>query len=343
VKQRVLIVDDSPFIRRMIGDWLSGEPDIEVVGTCNDGDEAVEQNRKLKPDVITLDVEMPKRDGISALREIMDKDPTAVLMVSSVTLEGAKLTMTALDIGAFDFVTKPQGASSLKFVEAKQELLDKVRAAKHARLSVTHGSFAKVSEVSGSTDKVALIASSTGGPKALTALWRALPKRFPAPILIVQHMPEGFTASLAHRLDEICTVPCKEATARDKVTPGLALVAPGGKHMLVRDDGSIELNTEPTVHGVRPAADLLFASAAQVYGERIVGTVLTGMGVDGAEGSVAIRKAGGVMLGESEETAAIYGMPKAAKAAGGIDAEFPLHEMAHAIVSKLAGRAESVA
>ena len=343
MRQRVLIVDDSPFIRRMIGDWLSGEPDIEVVGTCNDGDEAVEQNRLLKPDVITLDVEMPKRDGISALREIMEKDPTAVLMVSSVTLEGAKLTMTALEIGAIDFVTKPQGGSSLKFVEAKEELLGKIRAAKYARLTATRSPVAKAADLSGRTNKVALIASSTGGPKALAALWRALPKRFPAPILIVQHMPEGFTASLAHRLDEIGTVPCKEATSRDKVTPGLALIAPGGKHMLVRDDGSILLNTEPTIHGVRPAADLLFESAAKVYGKRIVGTILTGMGVDGADGALAVRAAGGVMLGESEETATIYGMPKAAMRAGGIDAEFPLHEMAHAIVSKLARRAKSVA
>lgn len=338
MKLRVLIVDDSPFIRRMINDWFKTESDIEVVGHCKDGDEAVEKTKSLKPDVVTMDVEMPKRDGISALREIMADCPTAVLMVSSVTLEGAKLTLKALELGAVDFVTKPQGGSSLKFIEAKEELLEKVRAAKHARLSATKQPVSKVGVVRRSSDKVFVIACSTGGPKALSSLWAALPKGFPSPILIVQHMPEGFTASLALRLDSLGTVPCKEATERDKVTRGLALIAPGGRHMLVRPNGSIELNDEPTIHGVRPSADLLFNSVAEVYSTQVVGTVLTGMGRDGANGAANIRKAGGFMLGESEETAAIYGMPKAAKDAGGIDAEFPLHEMAHALVSKLAGR-----
>lgn len=324
----------------MINDWLNTESDIEVVGQCKDGDEAVEKTKSLKPDVVTMDVEMPRRDGISALREIMADCPTAVLMVSSVTLEGAKLTLKALELGAVDFVTKPQGGSSLKFIEAKEELLQKVRTAKHARLSATKQPVSKVGVVRRSSDKVFVIASSTGGPKALASLWAALPKGFPAPILMVQHMPEGFTASLAQRLDSLGTVPCKEATERDKVTRGLALLAPGGKHMVVRPDGSIELNDKPSLHGVRPAADYLFKTAAEVYGNKVVGAILTGMGRDGAKGAVDVRKAGGFMLGESEETAAIYGMPKAAMEAGGINAEFPLHEMAHALVSKLAGRSK---
>lgn len=340
MKLRVLIVDDSPFIRRMINDWLKTESDIEVVGQCKDGDEAVEKTKALKPDVVTMDVEMPKRDGISALREIMSDCPTAVLMVSSVTLQGAKLTLKALELGAVDFVTKPQGGSSLKFIQAKEELLTKIRAAKHARLSPYKEPVAKVGTVRRSTDKIFVIASSTGGPKALARLWAALPKGFPAPILIVQHMPEGFTTSLAQRLDSIGTVPCKEATKRDRVTRGLALVAPGGKHMTVREDGSINLSEEPSLHGVRPAADYLFESVAKVYGDKIVGAVLTGMGRDGADGAVAIRKAGGFVLGESKVTAAIYGMPQAAMEAGGVDAEFPLHEMAHALVSRLAGRSK---
>ena len=335
---RVLIVDDSPFIRRMISDWLKPEPDIEIVGQCKDGNEAVEMTKSLKPDVITMDVEMPKRDGISALREIMQECPTAVLMVSSVTVEGAKLTMKALELGAVDFVTKPQGGSSLKFVEAKEELISKIRATKGVRLSPFKQPLAKVGQVRRNTDRVFVIASSTGGPKALASLWTALPKDFPAPILIVQHMPEGFTASLAQRLDSLGTVPCKEATERDKVTRGLALLAPGGKHMTVDKDGKIVLDTRPSLHGVRPAADFLFETASEVYGNKVVGAVLTGMGRDGAAGAVAIRNAGGFVVGESEETTAIYGMPKAAKEAGGIDAEFPLYEMAHALVSRLVGR-----
>ena len=340
---RVVAIDDSPFILRMLKDWLSSEPDIEVVGVGKDGDEAIRLAKELKPDVMTLDVEMPRRDGISALEEIMKSSPLPVVMVSSVTTVGAKLTLRALELGAVDFVTKPQGGASLKFVQAKEELIAKVRAAKTARLHSKTVPVAQVEAVKGKTDKIVVLASSTGGPRALVCLWRALPKGFPAPILLVQHMPAGFTTSLAQRLDSVGTVPCKEASESDRVTPGLALLAPGDQHMIVSKNGSIVLTSDPTVHGVRPAADVLFASVSKVYGDRIVGAVLTGMGKDGAEGSVLIRKAGGLMFGESNESATIYGMPKAALDAGGIDAEFPLSEMARAIVSKLRRRDKGAA
>lgn len=340
---RVVTVDDSPFILRMLKDWLTAESDIEVVGVGKDGDEAIQLARELKPDVMTLDVEMPRRDGISALEEIMKSSPLPVVMVSSVTTVGATLTLRALELGAVDFVTKPQGGASLKFVQARDELIAKVRAAKTARLHGKTAAITQVAAVKVKTDKVVVLASSTGGPRALVSLWQALPKGFPAPILLVQHMPAGFTASLAQRLDSIGTVPCKEATESDHVTPGLALLAPGDRHMIVSKGGAIRLTDDPTVHGVRPAADVLFASVSKAYGDRIVGAVLTGMGKDGAEGSVLIRKTGGLMLGESEESATIYGMPRAAMEAGGIDAEFPLSEMAHAIVSKLRRRVKGAA
>lgn len=327
----------------MIGDWLKQEPGIEVVGQCKDGEEAVEQAIALKPDVITLDVEMPRKDGITALQEIMEKAPTAVLMVSSVTTEGAKLTLKALELGAVDFVTKPQGGSSLKFVMAQDELIGKIRAAKSAKLSILKPRVTQSAPAVNKTDLVVAMASSTGGPKSLAELWKSLPKRFSAPILMVQHMPEGFTASLAQRLDHIGTVPCKEAHDGDSIAPGLAIIAPGGRHMTVTSKGIIKLDDRPTIHGVRPAADYLFQTAAELYGRRLVGVVLTGMGRDGADGAVAIRKAGGFVLGESEETAVIYGMPKAAKEAGGVDAEFPLHEMGHALCGVLSRRSKSVA
>lgn len=352
MKTRVLVVDDSPFIRRILSDWITSEPDMEVIGAATNGKEAVEMAAKLQPDVITLDVEMPVMNGIAALEQIMASRPLPVLMVSSVTTQGAEETMRALDLGAYDFVTKPQGSSSLKIVEAKDELLKKLRAANSVRFRkgaplpkpaasapkptlTTPRSFAPTPKM---TDRLVLIASSTGGPKALAHLWHMLPKGFPAPILIVQHMPAGFTESFARRLDSIGTVPCKEAQEGDRIVPGMALIAPGGKHMVIGSDGLIHLNNDGLIHGTRPAADPLFFSAVQRYGNKIVAAILTGMGRDGAEGALAVRRSGGTVYGESEETCTIYGMPKAALAAGGIDAEYGIGEIAPAIVQALEGR-----
>jgi two-component system, chemotaxis family, protein-glutamate methylesterase/glutaminase len=339
MKQKVLIVDDSPFIRRLLTDWIKNEADFEVVGTAANGNEAVALANQLKPDVITMDVEMPIRDGISALEEIMDVCPTAVLMVSSITTQGAAATLRALELGAYDFVTKPQGSNSLKFIGSKDELVEKLREAKSAKLHKTLRRSAPVKAADGTgKDRVVLIASSTGGPRALANLWEGLPKGFEAAILMVQHMPAGFTESLAKRLDSMGTVPCREAKHGDVVTPGQALLAPGGKHMIVRSSGQIELTNEPPIHGVRPAADHLFLSAAGVFGKQALGVVLTGMGKDGAEGAVTLRKVGAKVYGESEDTCTIYGMPKAAKNLDGIDAEFGIHEMASAIVAGLKER-----
>ncbi|MFW5698125.1 MAG: protein-glutamate methylesterase/protein-glutamine glutaminase, partial [Fimbriimonadaceae bacterium] len=316
MKQRVLVVDDSAFVRRMISDWIVQDDDLELAGIAKNGGEAVEACKRLKPDVITLDVHMPEMDGVTALEKIMAECPTSVIMVSTETTEGAKQTIRCLDLGALDFVSKPQGSTSMKLVEAKQELLSKVRDARFARMIRSRTPVEPKQAVRSKTDKVVVIASSTGGPRALVTLFESLPKGFSAPVLIVQHMPAGFTESFAKRLDQIGTVPCKQASEGDRLTPGLALLAPGGRHMQINDKGAIELNDDPSVHGVRPAADKLFVTAAKQYGKRIVGLVLTGMGRDGAAGAKAVADSGGVVYGEAESTCTIYGMPKAAKAQG---------------------------
>lgn len=335
-KQRILIVDDSSFVRRMLQDWASAEPDLEVVGVAKNGQEGIDLARSLKPDIVTLDVEMPVMTGLEALPEIL-KTGARVLMVSSVTLQGARCTLQALDAGAYDFVTKPTGASSLKFVEAKSEILDKIRAARYARAQAKPSAVIRAPQVKRTSDKLVVVASSTGGPRTLRTFFDGLPQGFPCPILIVQHMPPGFTQSLAFRLNEVGTVPCKEAEDGELVCPGQAYIAPGGKHMSIDQSGHIRLDDDPNIHGVKPAAEKLFLSAAQHYGRKVIGLVLTGMGKDGADGAVAIRKAGGQVFGESEASCVIYGMPKAAKQAGGIDAEFKIEEIPAALVGALSG------
>lgn len=334
-KQTVLIVDDSAFVRRMLQDWIGAEPDLEIVGVAHNGEQGIAMAKELKPDVVTLDVEMPVMNGLQALPQILAAG-AKVLMVSSVTTSGAKATLDSLDAGAYDFVTKPNNGASIQFVQVKQEILDKIRAARYARDNRIAKIVSPVKQLRLTTDKIVVIASSTGGPKTLRDLFEALPKSFPAPILVVQHMPATFTASLAARLNDLGTVPCQEAKDGDYVEKGKAYIAPGGYHMVVGNDNILRLNHEPPIHGVRPAADNLFFSAAKAYGSKTLGVVLTGMGRDGADGAVAIRNAGGIVFGEAESTCVIYGMPKAAKQAGGIDEEFALQDMAAAIAGALA-------
>jgi len=340
MKTRVLIIDDSPFIRRMLSDWLKDAPDFEVAGVATNGEEGVRLVQELKPDIVTLDVEMPVMDGLTALGRIMACGPLPVLMVSSVTTQGAEQTIKALELGAVDFVTKPDGGAGFKFVRSKDELLDKLRGVRSARVGghPTTSHTARPASVR-QTDKTVLIASSTGGPKALATLFAGLPKGFPAPVLIVQHMPAGFTASFARRLEQIGAMPVHEAADGETVKAGIALVAPGGRHMSVTADGRVKLTDEPPQHGVRPAADFLFKTGAKVYGSQAIGVVLTGMGRDGAAGALELRNSGGTVLGECESSCVVYGMPKAAKEIGAIDAEFPIDEMAQAIVASLNGRA----
>jgi two-component system, chemotaxis family, protein-glutamate methylesterase/glutaminase len=342
-KIRILIVDDSPLLRQVLVDMLSEEADIEVVGVGRDGLEAVKLAKELKPDVMTLDVEMPRMSGLEALGLIMKESPVPVVMVSTKTSGGAEATIEALEKGAVDFVCKPRSGSFTALRDVHDELVSKIRHARNATIGSALRTPTRAAVPARASDKVVLVATSTGGPKALTCLFETLPKNWQVPILIVQHMPIGFTASLAARLDRIGTVPCREAVDGDVIKPGLALLAPGGLHMRVDSSGRIGLFDGPHLHGVRPAADYLFESAVKHYGSKCLGAVLTGMGKDGAAGALAIKAAGGHVLGESESSCTVYGMPRAAKELGAIAGEYPIHEIGHALVATAAGRLKGAA
>lgn len=335
-RQRVLIVDDSPFIRRMISDWIRMESDLEVVGVAANADEAIALALAAQPDVVSLDVEMPGMSGLQALPSILAACPR-VLMVSSLTTRGASQTISALEAGAYDFVAKPSGSNSLAFLQCRAELLDKLRAARYVQVRRPVESERPEQSMPTSSDRVVVIASSTGGPGALKTLWQGLPKGFPAPIVVVQHLPKGFSTSFARRLDDLGTVACLQAEDRARLRPGFAYIAPDGFHATIDAAFRIRLVEGPSVNGVCPAADALFESAAQWLGNRTIGLVLSGMGRDGAAGAAKIRQVGGLVYGQNEDTCVIYGMPKAARLAGGIDAEYPLGYLAGALCSAVAG------
>lgn len=341
-KTRVLITDDSPLIRKMLVSTLQRYEGFEVVGEAKNGLEAIEMTKAFKPDVITMDVEMPRCNGLEALEAIMSQCPTPVMMLSSLTAHGAKETIKALELGAFEFMQKPEDRF-LGFAQLEGELIAKLRSWKDVRLGRGHAKPVQPAPLKPvKSDYVVVIASSTGGPKALTVLFNSLPKGFPAPILIAQHMPAGFTKGLADRLDGFGVTVTLEAAHGMAVLPGQCLVAPGQKHMTVKN-GHVELNEEPTLHGVRPAADYLFMSAAKQYGKHCIGVVLTGMGRDGAEGAHSIVKAGGYTIGEAESTCTVYGMPKAAYDRGGISQELPIQEIGGELLKLVTGEKKNAA
>ena len=342
-KPRVLVVDDSAFMRRVTSQIIDDSGEFVVCGTARNGMDALKQVHALDPDIVTLDVDMPELDGLSALGYIMSETPRAVVMLSAGTTNGGQeATLRALELGAVDFVLKPSGAISLDLPIVADRLLDALRAAAAAtragwrRLprAVAEGAPTMLEPLSHATSAV-VIAASTGGPRALAAVVPQLPRALPAAVLIVQHMPAGFTKSLAQRLDSISALRVDEAEEGAPVVHGRAYVAPGGLHMTVRDDGTgprIALDrTTPPLWGVRPAADYLFRSAASVFGASTVGVVLTGMGRDGAEGTRLIRAAGGRAVVQDRETATIFGMPQVAVQHAGADRVAPLGEIAAAI------------
>jgi two-component system chemotaxis response regulator CheB len=318
-KVRVLVVDDSALMRKLIPEMLESDRSIEVVGTAMDGTFCLKKIEELQPDVITLDLQMPGMNGIDTLKEIMRRKPLPVIVVSSHSTEGASVTFKALGLGAFDFVTKPQDASA-HMADASKELIAKIKAAADSKVVRPSRAIAPVEKISKAKAPLALtklvaIGVSTGGPQALEFLLAQLPPDFPGAIVVVQHMPEGFTEMFAHRLDELCSLRVKEAQSGDFLQAGRVLICPGSRHMRVKRmamGDMVVLNEEARVNGHRPSVDVLFRSAAEEFGPQAVAVIMTGMGDDGAEGLGAVKQAGGMTIAQSEESCVVFGMPKAA-------------------------------
>ncbi|QKS71418.1 chemotaxis response regulator protein-glutamate methylesterase [Paenalkalicoccus suaedae] len=320
----VLVVDDSAFMRKMIGDMLDSEPDIHVVARARNGKDAVEKSLQYKPDVITMDVEMPIMSGLEALTHILKSHKIPVIMLSSLTKTGAETTIRAMELGAFDFIAKPSGSISLDIDKVKHELLDRVRIASKVPLSKL-GKISVRSEplqISATqaqakpTHTIVAIGTSTGGPKALQTVLRQLPENFPFPIMIVQHMPKGFTKSLAERLNSLCEIGVKEAEDGEILKKGIAYIAPGGYHLKVRGVGTsvaIRLDQDELVSGHRPSVDAMFMSLADAKVKRVIAITMTGMGSDGKKGLIQLKESlHTIAIAESEQTCVVFGMPRAA-------------------------------
>ncbi len=320
---RVLIVDDSAFVRRAVERMLAPTPGLKIVGTAANGREAIEQVRVLRPDVVVMDVNMPEMDGLEALRHIMAETPTSVVMLSTLTREWAEPTLAALDIGAVDFLDKSAAGTTMDIYALAPVLREKVLAAAGASVAPLERGDATARTVPDGVTRlpvsgryeVVVIGASTGGPRALVEVLSQLPGTFPTGIVIAQHMPPGFTETLAERLDQRTAFEVREGASGMRVQPGHVILAPGGKQItLARDSAGVHVDIDAGPSNLlhRPSVDLLFQSAAEVVGDRAIGVVLTGMGDDGARGLRALRQAGGRTLAESEATAVIYGMPRAA-------------------------------
>ncbi|MDF0725167.1 chemotaxis response regulator protein-glutamate methylesterase [Cytobacillus sp. S13-E01] len=353
-KIKVLIVDDSAFMRKLISDFLTSEPKIEVVGIARNGVDALTKVKELNPDVITMDVEMPLMNGLEALKVIMSEHPLPVIMLSSTTSVGAENTMVAMQYGAFDFITKPSGAISLDLHLIKDEIVNKVLQASKANMSglkktiqltkspsripkeYSKIELSKINSLNKSNRKILSIGTSTGGPRALSQVLPKLPKSINAPILIVQHMPAGFTKSLATRLDSLCDIEVKEAEQGDVLKKGIAYIAPGGYHLKVKNIGTslaIEIDQSEVRNGHRPSVDVMFESISEVEDYDNVAVIMTGMGSDGSLGLRKLKSNGRVhAIAESEETSIVFGMPKSAIATNLVDDVVQLDNIANTIL-----------
>ena len=331
---RILIVDDSATIRTVLARALSAGGQIEVVGTARDGIDACEQVARLHPDVVTLDVEMPRMDGLAALRQIMATAPVPVIMVSSLTKTGADMTLRALELGAVDFVAKPLHAGVPAIHDILDELNEKILAVAGRRLRrLSEPERRAPARASGGwLRRAVVIGASTGGPKALMSVLTALPGDLDAPVFVVQHMPPGFTRTLAERIEQLSPLRVEEARPGSRAERRKVFVAPGGFHMLLSANGEIRLEQSAPECGVRPSVNVTMESVTAAWGSATLGVILTGMGNDGTRGARIIRAAGGQVLAEHESTCAVYGMPKSVIDAGLADAIAPLQDMAGAIV-----------
>ncbi|MBC7217961.1 MAG: chemotaxis response regulator protein-glutamate methylesterase [Candidatus Caldatribacterium sp.] len=354
-KWRVLVVDDSALMRKVLKKIIASDPAFEVIDTARDGEDAVEKARALRPDVITMDVNMPRMDGLTALQIIVEEAIAPVVVVSSLTQDGATTTFEALELGAFDCVAKPGGTVSPDLYLVQQELLEKLRAAcKASRRGRALRKLAERRSLPRVERKVTLrkapavpffavaIGISTGGPKTIYDVLPYLPANLNAAVFLVQHMPPAFTKSYAERLDNYCALRVVEAENGMEVEPGTVYVGKGGYHLKVEQQGErlvIRLSTIPK-HMFMPSVDVMMFSVLEVFRERTVGVLMTGMGDDGAEAMVKIRQSGGYTIAESEETAIVFGMPQEAIARGGAEVVLPSYRIHEAIVRKVGVRKE---
>ena len=339
MKIKVLIVDDSALIRGVMKEIINSQPDMEVVGVAPDPLVARDLIKQTNPDVLTLDVEMPKMDGLEFLEKLMRLRPMPVVMVSSLTERGSEITLRALELGAVDFVTKPKVSIQHGMLEYTDLIAEKIRIASHAKIKArtvasalgqsASSSLAPIRNPLTSSEKLIIIGASTGGTEAIKDFLVQLPPDCPG-ILITQHMPEGFTRSFANRLDKLCKISVKEAEGGERVLPGHAYLAPGHSHLLLERSGAnymTRLDQGPPVNRHRPSVDVLFNSAAVSAGKNAVGVILTGMGKDGAIGMLEMKKAGAYNLAQDEASCVVFGMPKEAIAIGATDEVGPLHDL----------------
>lgn len=340
---RVLVVDDSAYVRKVMTQMLSHSPFIEVVGTARDGGEALEMVEELKPDVVTCDLVMPIVDGVTFVREQMARKPVPIVIVS-IANESGELVLGALDAGAVDFVQKPTALATDRLLEMADELVDKVKIAAGAKVggrpssAVASGVARKITDARGAYDAV-VIGISTGGPQALRQLVPKLPATLPIPVLVVLHMPVGYTELYARKLNDAAAMTVVEAPDGEPLQPGTVYIAPAGRHLSLRRNALGQVVTHLDVRPLdllyRPSVDVLFQSAAEIFGSRVLGVVMTGMGSDGREGAAWIKAKGGTILTEAEESCIVYGMPRSVVEAGLSDRVVDLDAMADAILDQI--------
>lgn len=347
-KKRILVVDDSAFMRKIISDIVNSSDTLEVVATARNGQDAIEKIKRYSPDAITLDVEMPTMDGLTALKIIMSEMPLPVIMLSSVTKEGAEATINALEYGALDFITKPSSMFKINTEDVRIELIEKLNIAVNVKVRSSKmlekkevvkplPKYESKHKVSG-VNKIVAIGTSTGGPKALQEVIPKLPKNLDASILIVQHMPAGFTKSLAERMDKLSALSVKEAEDGDILNPGVVYIAPGDYHMhVVEKLGklSIKLDNSATVSGHRPSVDSMMYSLYELKYDNIIGVIMTGMGADGAKGLAKLKTKGVPIIAQDEESCVVFGMPKSTINLNVVDRVVPLDRIASEIIKAM--------
>ncbi len=340
---RTLIVDDSAFVRKVVREMLSRSPYIDVVGTARDGDEALEMVERLKPDVVTCDLQMPGRDGVMFVREQMSRRPLPILILTASAADAGR-TLEAMEAGAIDFVQKPTALANDQILVIRDELAEKIKAAARVSVAKLHPELPqpeKKASFGARTTKIDLVVLgiSTGGPQALRYLIPQFPADFPVPVAMVLHMPVGYTKLFAEKLDELSPMKVVEAQEGELLIAGTAMLAQAGQHLRLRRTPSgrvvAQLSVDPVDLPHRPAADILFQSASEVYRDRVLGVVMTGMGNDGRQGAAWIKAQGGTVLTEAEESCVIYGMPRSVVEAGFSDGAVPLGQMAQAIMERL--------